>query len=73
MSVSKQQAIEHNTQVVAMASSAVLESRVADPWKFLHDRKYAEDMILGFINSANAIRPSMGLPKLHLYNLNEFE
>ena len=73
MSVTKQQAIENNTQVIAMASSAVLESRIADPWKFLNDPKYAEGMILGYINSANAIRPSMGLPKLHLYNLNEFE
>ena len=71
--VTRKQAALHNAEVISDVSSALLENYFVNPYDFLKDPGFASHMIEKYIESANAIRPSIGLPKLFLYNLKEFE
>ena len=70
--VTKKQALNHNRTVVADVSAVLLENHIVDPFAFLEDQEFAAKMIQRYINAANKVRPMMGLPKLFLYNMEEF-
>jgi hypothetical protein len=71
--MTKKQAIEHNQKVVSAAVKALFDFNMVDPLAMMTNRKYANDNIANYLNAENVTRQTLGLPKVKLYDINEFD
>ena len=69
--MTKEQAIQHNSEVVSSVIRALIDERLADPVRMLTDHEYMIDRISTYINAANLAREMMHMPKLFLYEIPE--
>ena len=69
----KIEAIEHNKRVISNVVTAIIENKLADPFRMITDPDYASDNILIYLEAANMAREMMNMPKLYLYTFDEEE
>ena len=69
----KKKAILHNNRVVERAIKDLFEFKMVDPVKMLSDRSYAGRSIKNYLDAANVARETMGMPKIQLYDISEFD
>ena len=69
--MTKEQAIQHNREVISNVIQALIEERLVDPVRMLTDHSYMVDNISTYIKAANIAREMMHMPKLFLYEIPE--
>lgn len=69
--MNKIEAIEHNKRVIRNVVTALIENKLADPFRMVTDPHYASDNILMYLEAANVAREMMNMPKLYLYTFEE--
>jgi hypothetical protein len=71
--MTKQQAIEHNNRVVTDVIETLFAFKMVDTMKMFTNPNYAKRSVVNYINAANLARETMGMPKIVLYAINDFD
>lgn len=69
----KKRAIIHNNRVIKSAIQDLFDFKMVDPVKMLTNSAYARHSVYNYIEAANVARETMGMPRIFLYDLSEFE
>lgn len=71
--MTKQQAIDHNNKVVTDVIETLFAFKMVDTMKMFTDPRYAKRSVVNYINAANLARETMGMPRIVLYAINDFD
>lgn len=71
--MTREQAITHNESVITGILLALVDNNLADPYRLITNPKYASERITTYLEAANITREMMNMPKLVIYNLDEYE
>ena len=69
----KIEAIEHNKRVIRNVVTALIESKLVDPFRLLTEKAYATEQIITYLQAANIAREMMNMPELYLIDINEID
>lgn len=69
----KLEAIEHNKRVIRNVVTALIESKLVDPFRLLTEKAYATEQIITYLQAANIAREMMNMPELYLIDINEID